>query len=114
MARSVILIPYRKPIASAGPNKMFERIGDSSLMFVIWGWNIKNIISAVRAAEPKMIRFRYFGPLDLDKSYSQLYTFEGLQKQIKEIIQKHLFKLSNLIKPYCTNNKEGLGMNFMN
>ena len=35
IARSVILIPYRKPIASAGPNKMFERIGDSSLMFVI-------------------------------------------------------------------------------
>ena len=92
IARSVIRIPYTNPIASEGPNIIFNKRGDSSLRLEICGWKTKNKINALTAAIKKINKFRCLIPLDSDKSYSLLNTVIHLKKWIKEIIKKHLFK----------------------
>ncbi len=85
IARSVIRIPYRNPIASAGANIMFNKSGDSLLRLEICGWKTKNKINALTAAIKKINKFRCLIPPDSDKSYSELNTIfhskkNGLKK----------------------------------
>ncbi len=43
----------------------------------------------------KIIRLRYFGPLDSDRSYSQLYTLMYFLKRIKARTEKSFAQLIN-------------------